>query len=205
MRSLITLAIVGMAVFMAVPLPVPAITMAEWAAEPITIGDKTFTLISSDWAPDKLVEVAIYGNAYELGFAGGSDIDLTNVTKTIEYNVTIIDDPATPEYDPGLYDFDQVQGASNWDGQPSGSFTWNGIFDDSSDFVDPFVTFSVNEGLWGPLTVPGMPREFWVREEVVVTGTVILNSLTRYFYQAIQPVPTESRTWGSIKALYEYE
>jgi len=203
MRNLITLALVSIAAFLALEPPASAITMAQWATSPITIGDKTFTLISSDWAPDKVVEVATYGTVYELGFVGGSDIILSDVTKTIEYNVTIIDDPTTPEYDPGVYDFDRVQGTSDLDVPSPCTFTWTGTFDDSSDFTDPFVTFGVNDGFWGPLPVPGMARDFWVREEVVVTGTVILNSLTRYFYQAVHPVPTESTTWGDVKALYE--
>ena len=203
MRNLITLAVVSIAVLLVVTASASATTMAQWATSPITIGDKTFTLISSDWAPDKVVQVATYGNVYELSFVGGSDIILSNVTKTIEYNVTIIDDSLTGEWEPGVYDFDQVQGTSDLDVQPPSIFTWNGTFDDSSDFTDPFVTFGVNDGLWGPLPVPGMARDFWVREEVVVTGTVILNSLTRYFYQAVHPVPTQSTTWGNIKALYE--
>ena len=207
MRNLITLAVVSIAVFLAVAPPASAVTIAQWASSPVTFGDKVFTLISTTFATDGTVGVSKFSSSHYLTLNPGSDKQITNRTETMVYKVTIVDDPATPLLNELLMMyFTQVSGDGNRF-IASGTFTVNGVFDDSSDFSSPLATFSNSGTPWGPSTITpvvGVAKELYVRLTFVASGgSTILSSYSVTFTQQQASVPTESKSWGNIKALYE--
>jgi len=201
MRKLVTLAaVMACMAFLAAAPPASAATMAEWAASPITVGDKTFTLISTTWASNDNINITQFSSIHSCSLQPASGL-LTNTTKTLIYKVTIIDNPATPENEALLMYFSQVSADGNRY-IVSGTFTTTGVFDDSSDFSSPLATFSNAGTPTGVLPIAGTVKELYVRLTFVASGSTILTSHTVAFTQAEEEVATEPATWGVIKSLY---
>jgi len=200
MRKLVTLGVITASmVFLAVAPPASAATMAQWAASPITSGDQTFTLLSTTWQSTDYVYILHYGNY--LCWVEPANKMLTNTTKTLVYKVTIVDDPSTPSNEALLMHFSQVS-ADGDRSISSGTFTTTGVFDDNSDFSSPLATFSNAGTPTGAIAIAGTVKELYMQLTVVVSGSTILQSYAVSFYQAEDPVATESETWGAIKSLY---
>lgn len=202
MRRLMTLCIFLFA--MAATTPVLAVTIANWQGSPVTVGDKSFTFISSTLATNTNVTFSKFNDVtYVCSLAPVSpNNQLTNTTKSLVYKVTIVDDPATAFNDPLLLYFTGVSGDGNRF-IASGSFTASGVFDDNSDFLSPLTTFSNTGTPWGPNGVAGGPKELYVKLTFVASGgTTLLTSYTVTFTQVALVVPTEPKSWGSIKAAY---
>lgn len=200
MRRSSTLAMAGIALFLAVASPLHAVTMSQWATTPITLGDKVFTLISSTWASNDDVSVSSFSSYYMCTVGPASSL-LSNTTKTLIYRVTIINDPVTPLDEALWLYFTQVSADGNRY-IASGSFTVTGVFDDNSDFSSPLATFSNAGTPTGALPIAGTVKDLYVRLTTVATGSTILSSHTVAFLQVDEAVPTESSTWGQVKALY---
>jgi hypothetical protein len=204
MRKLVTLAgLTVIAIFLAAAPPASAITIAQWAAAPVTVGDKVFTLISTTWANDDNITISLASGYYYVSLSPlSTHRTLTNTTKTLVYKVTIIDDPATPENEFLLNWFSQVSGDGNRY-IASGTFTVTGLFDDNSDFSSPLTTFSNSGTPWGPNTIPGTVKQLYVSLTFVASGgSTILTSYTVTFSQEQEQISTEPTDWGAIKALY---
>jgi len=203
MRTLVTLALVSVAIFLAAAPPVSAVTISAWATTPITVGDKVFTLISTTWATDGSVTAATYTeNGYVFSLAPGSDKTVTNRTESLLFRVTIIDDPSTPGNEALLNWFSSVSGDGNRY-IASGSFTASGAFDDNSDYSSPLATFSNTATPWGPSPIAGTVKQLYVRLTFVASGgSTILSTYSVTFQQMEETVPTEPSTWGKVKALY---
>ncbi len=207
MRKLLTLGVfTAIAVFLAAAA-VSAVTITQWASSPITVGDKLFTLISTTWAGGGTVTAQNYGGLYAWSLSPGSDKQITSTTKTMIYKVEIVDDPATtPLNELLMMYFSRVSGDGNRY-IASGTFTVTGVFDDSSDFSSPLATFSNSGTPWGPsyvTPVVGVAKVLYVKLTFVASGgSTILSSYSVTFTQLQASVPTESTSWGNIKALYE--
>jgi len=202
MRKLVTLAVItACMVFLAVASPASAITVAAWASSPVTVGDKTFTLISTSWASNDNINIATFSGIYTCSVQPVSQL-LTNTTKTLTYKVKIVDDPSTPQNEALLSHFSQISADGNRY-IASGTFTTTGVFDDNSDFSSPLATFS-NAGVpTGTIAIAGTVKELYVRLTITASGgSTILTSHTIAYSQASDPIATESETWGAIKSLY---
>lgn len=206
MRRLVTLAVVGIVVFLALAPSASAapVTMAAWTTTPITLGDKVLTLISSTWASNDNISISAISSFHMcmLSPVATASKQLTNTTKSLVYKVTIINDPGTPQDEAVLNWISSVSADGNRY-IASGSFTVTGIFDDTSDFSSPLATFSNAGTPTGVLAVAGTVKELYVKLTFAASGgTTLLTSHTVSFTQSSAPVPVESSTWGNVKALY---
>ena len=194
----------ALVVMMAAVSAVSAATLDQWASSPITVGDKLFTLVSTTWAGGDNFNVSdLGGNFYAFTFTPVSDNVVTSTSKSLIFKVTIVDNPGTPMDESLLMHFSQVSGDGNRY-IASGSFTVAGLFDDTSDFSSPLVTFSNSGTPWGPSAVAGTVKELFVKLTFTASGgSTILSGYSATFLQAESPVPTEPATWGGIKALYQ--
>jgi len=204
MNKFVTLAVAtALAVFGAMAPPASAVTMAQWATSPITAGDKTFTLISTTWASNDNIAVwdySVYG--YHTCTLQPYNGQLTNTTKTLIYKVTIVDDPSTPQNEALLMHFWQISADGNRY-IVSGTFTTTGVFDDNSNFSSPLATFSNAGTPTGAIAISGSVKEIYVRLTITASGgSTLLTTHSIAFYQAEDPIATESETWGAIKSLY---
>jgi hypothetical protein len=202
MRRLIALCVFACA--MAATTPALAVTIAAWQGAPVTVGDKSFTFISTTFATNTNVTFSKVSDVlYVCSLAPVSpNNQITSTTKSLVYKVTIVDDPGTSFNDPLLLYFTSVSGDGNRF-IASGSFTASGTFDDNSDFLSPLTTFSNTGTPWGPNAVSGEPRELYVRLTLTASGgTTILTSYSVTFAQVSLVVPTQPTSWGRIKAAY---
>jgi hypothetical protein len=211
MRNLITLAVVSIAVFLAVAPPVSAgtVSISDWRLSPVMIGDKMFTLISTNWEGTCWFDYRQYADlGYEATIRPGQgNSSLYQSIKYLVYKVTIFDDPSTPQNEGLLNHFVQTGGACACD-VSQGYIVYSGKFDDTSDFNSPLVTFSMTltrlPDVWGSYWIPGVVRELYVSLTWDASfGYVVVGSASISFEQGEAPVPTENTTWGNIKALYE--
>ena len=203
MRKLVTLTVVTLAAILALAPAASAVTMSAWAATPITLGDKVFTLISTTWAGNDNVSVSSFSSIHTCSLSPVSPGNqLTNTTKTLIYKVTIINDPATSQ-DEAVLNWISAVSADGNRFIASGSFTVTGVFDDSSDFSSPLATFSNAGTPTAVLAIAGTVKELYVKLTTVASGgTTILTSHTVAFTQMAAPVPVGPSTWGNVKALY---
>lgn len=206
MRNFMTLTLVSITVL---STAVPAfsqwenITVSEWAASPITIGDKMYTLISTTWVGTSRFW---YQNGspgvYDTNLDPWTDRSIFHETRTLVFKVTIVDDPATPQNDSLLYHITRVAGSCNCD--PTDTFTYTSTFDDNSDFSSPLWTFTNGGEVTVSPPLPGFIKELYVSLiwDASMGGVNVTASITE-FVQAEGTVPSESTTWGSIKALFD--
>lgn len=202
MRRLVALCV--FAFVTAATTPALAVTIAAWQGAPVVVGDKSFTFISTTLATNTNVTFSRIGDVtYVCSVAPVSpNNQLTNTTKTLEYKVTIVDDPSTPLNEPLLLYFTGVSGDGNRF-IASGSFTASGVFDDNSDFLSPLTTFSNTGTPWGPNAVAGSPKQVYFRLTLAASGgTTLLTSYSVTFTQASPVVPSKPKSWGSVKAGY---
>jgi hypothetical protein len=199
MRDLILTVVAALTIFSIVAPPASAITMAEWATSPITVGDKVFTLISTDWAGTTNISAASSSETLYGWTLTPSEYLPAGVIKTVVYSVTIIDDPATPADETSLYDFDRV--AMYEDHDLFGMVWYRGDFDNDSDFGSPLVTF-VSGGDSGTYAASGAYQELYVRLRIEAVTDVLIDYATISFWQAEDPIPAEATSWGSMKSLY---
>jgi hypothetical protein len=203
MRNLTLVAFVVAIAVSVVVAPVYAVTVTQWVASPITVKDKVFTLISTTWAGDTNVSVANFsGNLYSCSVAPVTDKTMTNVTKSLIYRVTIVDDPSTVGNEAALNWISSVSGDGNRF-IVSGVFKVTATFDDNSDFSSPLAT-AINSGTpFGPSSIAGTVKDLYVRLTYAATGgSTLLTSHTVTFQQMANAVPVDASTWGKVKALY---
>lgn len=200
MRSATAILFVFLAVLTGAPSPAMAVTMQEWAQAPLALGDKVFTLISTDW-PDTTVVQVEPGSSHVYDWRLlPSELQLSHVTRTVTFMVTIVDDPASPEDETLLYDFDRV--AFYEDHQPIWEFAeYRYDIDNDSDFGSPLLTW-ITPGSVGPIGLSGAHQTVYVRLLTEVNQPMRIDYLQFTFFEAIDPVATSDRTWGDIKALF---
>ena len=201
MRKFLTSVIAGITLLVTA-LPALATTMAAWGGSPITLGDKTFTLISTTWADNDEVFISSFASYYICDVKpAGSPALLTNTTRTLVYKVTIIDDPGTSLNELLTMYLSSVSADGNRY-VASGTLTVTGIFDDDSDFSSPLATFSNSGTPTGVLAIAGEPLQIYVKITMTAAGSTILTDHAVSFLQMEHPVAVESSTWGKIKSLY---
>jgi len=209
MRSLLIAFFVLLVIVVAPMLlaaPVYSVTLTNWANSPnsaIRVGDKLFTLISTDFNGANNVQMSAYNpTLYALSLQPVSPYNqLNNTTKHLTYKVTIVDDPATLGNEALLNFFNRV----SWDGNryiASGSFTVTGVFDDNADFSSPLFTISNSATPSGLYVVPGLVQALFVRLTYTATGITLLTSHTITYEQKVDTIPVEDTSWGQIKELY---
>jgi hypothetical protein len=202
MRNLIALTVLTViAVSVSVAPPASAVTLAEWASSPFTIGDKLFTLISTTFEDDGKFVARSSMDVYSGSLQPRLDYVLTDETKSIVYKVTVVDDPSTPENEDVLNFIARVSATADLF-IADGTFTVAGVFDDSSDFSSPLATFSNGGETWGPSDLFGFVQELYVQLTFTASGSTMLFSYTVELFQGTLPIPVESTNWSGIKDLY---